>query len=189
MDQVDTGNEASVYWAAYSSLGGTMVMTSISTGGIGSLTRWVRVAGGPRPTARDGYGPGLLRRRGIVVGLPCSPVDAGFGECGELFGVESFAALALVGDPDSGAVFGGVGEPFDDGSPRQAALPRDVLREGLDAISRFWGTGVGASRVLARCCWSVVVSGCGVTFVDVRDRCGIAVVGVPRAWGDAVSVS
>ncbi|MFF2788783.1 hypothetical protein ACFVT6_18755 [Streptomyces sp. NPDC058049] len=56
------------------------------------------------------------------------------GECGELPGVELVAAGFLVSEPEPGAVLGAVGQPFDDGAPRQAALPLDVLLEGLKAL-------------------------------------------------------
>lgn len=69
-----------------------------------------------------------------LAGLLC-PVDPEGGEGFELSRVESFAALALVGDPDAGAVFGSVREVLDVCPAVQAAVfPFEVLRKGLDAL-------------------------------------------------------
>ncbi|MER7001367.1 hypothetical protein [Streptomyces sp. NPDC000410] len=66
----------------------------------------------------------------------------------------------------------------------------EVLRRVVAAISRFCDSGVGDSGVWGVCrCWSVEVSGCGVTVLGVRVPRGIAVVERYRVRGDAVSVS
>ncbi|MER6318986.1 hypothetical protein ABT237_35315 [Streptomyces sp. NPDC001581] len=53
------------------------------------------------------------------------------GERGELCRVESVAAGFLVPGPDPGTVLAAIGQPPNDSPPRQAALPRHVLLQGL----------------------------------------------------------
>ncbi|KPI02427.1 hypothetical protein OV450_4677 [Actinobacteria bacterium OV450] len=88
-------------------------------------------------------------------GLPgrLCPVLSEFRERAELVGVESVAALALVGEPYPCAVLRPIGQKLDASSAGQpSTFPFDVLREGLYALlDGFRASPGGRARRRGHC--------------------------------------
>nr|WSW48733.1 hypothetical protein OG296_37010 [Streptomyces sp. NBC_01001] len=108
---------------------------------------------------------------------------------------ELFAGVAAVGADGVGGDVEGAGDVFvvvavyGEGEDLDLSGGEGILDGLPDCDLSVSGQWCERQWVLVCCRWSGAVSGRGVTVMDVRDRCGIAVLGVYRTRGDAVSVS